>query len=175
MGLIPNIVTVARIIMAFLLLWTDPFSKGFFMLYLFCGVSDVLDGYIARRFQLTSPLGATLDSIADCVFVFIVLSIVVPRICLPLWVLLWMGGIFVIKLGTLVIGGLRYGALAFLHTYFNKAAGAGLFCFPVLYYFWGIKAAAVVCTLATLAATEELVINLSQKELQRDKKGLFMK
>ncbi len=146
------------------------------MLYFFCGISDALDGYLARRFQLSSPLGATLDSVADCVFVFIVLAIVVPRICLPLWILLWMGGIFVIKLGTLVTGLLRFRGLAFLHTYFNKAAGGGLFCFPVLYYFWGITiSAAIVCTLATLAATEELVINLSQKELQRDKKSLLIK
>ena len=176
MRLIPNILTVARIIGAFLLLLAEPFSRGFFVLYLFCGISDALDGYIARRFGLSSSLGATLDSIADCIFVFILLYRFLPVIFLPTWAWYWIGGICFIKICSLVIGILRYRALAFLHTYFNKITGAALFCFPVLYYFWGLEVtAAMLCTIATIAAIEELALNLSQKELQRDRKSLFMK
>lgn len=176
MGIVPNVITVARIMGSILLLLVAPFSGSFFALYLFCGISDMLDGYIARKFQLSSVLGATLDSLADCFFVFITLYVVLPVVSLPTWVLFWMGGIFLIKGCTFLIGILRYRALAFLHTYLNKITGAILFGFPVLYYFCGIETtSAVLCSIATLAAVEELAINLFKKELQRDRKSLFMK
>ncbi len=173
---IPNIITITRIMGSFFLLMTYPFSGLFFALYLFCGFSDILDGFLARRFQLSSSLGATLDSIADCIFVFIALYLILPEIFLPSWALLWIGWIFIIKGCTFVIGMLRYHGLAFLHTYLNKATGAALFCFPWLYSFWGIRATVgILCGIATIAALEELWINLSAKELQRDRKGLFIK
>lgn len=176
MGRIPNIITIARIMGSFFLLMTNPFSRPFFALYLFCGLSDILDGFLARRFELSSSLGATLDSIADCIFVFIALYLILPEIHLPPWALLWIGGIFIIKGSTFVIGMLRYHGLAFLHTYLNKATGGALFCFPLLYSFWGIPATVgILCGIATIAALEEFWINLSAKELQRDRKGLFIK
>lgn len=176
MGFVPNIITVARIIGSIFLLMVAPFSGSFFALYLFCGISDMLDGYIARRYKMSSSFGATLDSIADCVFVFIMLYVILPRVSFPIWLLYWMGGIFFIKACTFAIGILRYHALAFLHTYLNKAAGALLFTFPMLYYFLGIGATAVfLCTIATVAAIEELAINILQKELHRDRKSLVVR
>ncbi|MDD3394689.1 MAG: CDP-alcohol phosphatidyltransferase family protein [Anaerotignum sp.] len=176
MGVVPNVITIARMVGSILLLWVEPFSRPFFALYLCCGISDALDGYIARKFQLSSALGATLDSLADCFFVFITLYVLLPVVAFPRWVLFWIGEIFLIKGCTFLIGMLRYRALAFLHTYLNKITGAILFGFPVLYYFGGIEAtSAMLCGIATLAAVEELAINLSKKELQRDRKSLFMK
>lgn len=175
MGFIPNVITIARIVGSIFLLTVTPFSGSFFALYLFCGISDMLDGYIARRYQMSSPFGATLDSIADCVFVFIILYVILPVVSFPIWALYWMGGIFFIKACTFIIGILRFRALAFLHTYLNKIAGALLFTFPMLYYFWGIGATtALLCTIATVAAMEELIINTLQKELKRDRKSLFI-
>ncbi len=174
MSLVPNIITISRSLAAFFLLLTAPFSPAFFVIYIVCGIGDMLDGYIARKWRASSALGATLDSMGDCVFVFVVLYKLLPVLILPPWALYWVGGIFILKGSTFVIGLVRYGGLAFLHTYLNKIAGISLFCFPVFYHFGEISmVAAVLCALATLAAGEELVITVWARELNRDRKGLF--
>ena len=53
---IPNFITLIRIIGTSLLIFTEPFSNIFFILYFLCGVSDTLDGYIARKFKLCSKI-----------------------------------------------------------------------------------------------------------------------
>ncbi len=59
-----SIITVGRIVGAVVLLWIQPLSALFFVIYSLCCVSDVLDGFIARKTNTTSKLGETLDSIA---------------------------------------------------------------------------------------------------------------
>jgi CDP-diacylglycerol--glycerol-3-phosphate 3-phosphatidyltransferase len=176
MRFLPNSITVSRIFASFFLLITEPFTGSYFALYLFCGLSDILDGFLARRLGLSSASGATLDSIADCIFVFVALFTLLPKIAVPRWVLFWVCGILILKGITFVIGVFRYRGLAFLHTYLNKAAGGVLFCFPLMYAYWGITiTASLLCGLATIAALEELCINIFAKALQRDRKGLFFK
>ena len=174
MRAVPNVITAIRILGSFLLLLTVPRSPLFFGVYLLCGMSDVLYGYFARKCQVSSPLGATLDSIGDCAFVLTALYMLLPVIALPKWVVYWIGGIFLLKGCTFALGYLRYGGVAFLHTYFNKIAGAMIFCFPMLYGVMEIKPVSLLlCTVATFAAGEEFLITASAKELHRDRKGLF--
>ncbi len=90
----------------------------------------MLDGFIARRFRVISRLGAALDSVADTVFVLALAGILLPLVILPLFIWLWLAGIAVIKLTSLITGFFKYRSLAFLHTYTNKIAGITLFlCF----------------------------------------------
>lgn len=174
MWAIPNILTIARIIGSVLLLFVHPFSPSFIAIYLFCGISDFLDGFVARRYELTTSFGAILDSIADFVFVFIALYVILPVILLPTWILGWIAIIIFVKVCSLLIGALRYKALTFLHTYLNKITGAMLFGFVMLYSVFGLNMTAVVlCFVATVAAVEEFIINLTQKELQGIEKAIL--
>jgi cardiolipin synthase len=64
-------------------IWEDNWQTAFLFM-LIAGISDGLDGYLARKFHWESELGATLDPIADkllLVFIFIVLGIkgIVPQ------------------------------------------------------------------------------------------------
>lgn len=171
---IPNIITGIRILLSILLLFAKPLSAEFFLIYTLCGVSDVLDGYIARKMNNTSSFGATFDSIADFIFTIIILIIVIPIIKLSSWILLWIACIMLIRLLSLLIGFIRYRAPAFLHTYTNKAAGFFLFSFPFLYPFLGTSiTASIVCSAASISALEELVINITAKELQKDRKTIL--
>ncbi len=173
---IPNALTVARIVGSVLLLWAKPLSPEFMLIYLFCGVTDVLDGFIARRFRFASSFGATLDSVADCCFILITLFRVIPVIYLPMWCLFWIGGITLIKGCSLFIGLMKYRALAFLHTYLNKVTGGMLFAVPILYLALGMELSVVLlCVVASIAAIEELTINIVQKDLKRNRKGFFCK
>jgi len=65
---LPNIITSLRLVGAIGMLFTKPFSVWFFVLYAFCGISDLADGWIARMTHTESEFGAKLDSVADLSF-----------------------------------------------------------------------------------------------------------
>ena len=69
---LPNFVTGLRMVGTFLLLFTKAFSPAFYAIYSICGISDVLDGFLARRTGATSEFGARLDSVADLLFLSLI-------------------------------------------------------------------------------------------------------
>ncbi|MBS7354046.1 MAG: CDP-alcohol phosphatidyltransferase family protein, partial [Erysipelotrichaceae bacterium] len=73
-----NIITLTRILFSMLLLFTAAFSWDFYLCYLICGISDMLDGSVARYFHTESETGSKLDSLADFVF-FALLSVKLVR------------------------------------------------------------------------------------------------
>lgn len=86
-----NLITCCRILLSLLLLFFPALSPGFYGLYLAAGLSDMLDGYVARRTNSASPLGASLDSIADVVFLAVCLIKLLPVLSLPAWLWVWVG------------------------------------------------------------------------------------
>lgn len=80
---LPNVLTGLRIVGACAL----PFvpEAWWLPLVLFAGVSDWLDGWIARRFGATSRAGALLDGIADKLFVLAAVVTFVSAAHVPLW------------------------------------------------------------------------------------------
>ena len=68
---IPNLLTVSRIVLAFIFI--PVFLSNNFewacVVFVLASISDFLDGYIARKFQVVSSMGAMLDPIADKVLV----------------------------------------------------------------------------------------------------------
>lgn len=87
---IPNIITVCRIALVPLVIVSlihAHFSDAF-VLFLIAGVSDALDGLLARRFQWTSRFGSIIDPLADkllLVSCFITLTWLQQ---LPIWLLI---------------------------------------------------------------------------------------
>jgi len=158
------------------LLFVEPLSTLFFTLYIVCGASDILDGYVARKTKTTSKAGAILDSIADFIFISVMLFILIPIIDLSIWMQLWLIGIAMVKVASLLIGFVKYRSLAFLHTYMNKIAGASLFSFPLVYSGFGITITSfLLCSIASIAAVEELAINITAKEISYDIKSIFFR
>lgn len=157
------------------LLLIKPLSFWFFAVYIICGASDVLDGYIARKTNSTSKFGSVFDSVADFLLVGILLIVFMPVIIIPQWILFWIFGIAVIKITALTIGYLRYHTFSFLHTYTNKTTGFVLFCAPLSLYFFDITIiGCFICVIASLSAFEELIIIITSKELVRDVKSIFV-
>lgn len=171
---IPNLITISRILGTVVLLFIRPFSALFFIIYIWCGISDVLDGMVARKMNLASKKGQILDSIADFLMVTLLLLVFVLNLKLPLWGIYWVVSIAVIRLTSLSVGFMRYRQLAFLHTYANKLTGGALFCFPVLYVGLGLYTTIILlCFIASISAIEELIINIISKKLWRDIKSVF--
>ncbi|MCQ2463696.1 MAG: CDP-alcohol phosphatidyltransferase family protein, partial [Clostridia bacterium] len=98
-----NIITVSRIPFSVLLLVFSPFSVTFTVLYLLCGITDVLDGFIARKLHTQSEKGARLDSIADLIFAIIYAVRILPLLSVPYWIWIWTAVIAVIKIAGIVI------------------------------------------------------------------------
>lgn len=171
-----NMITSSRIVFAIGMLVVPSFSALFWVCYVCAAVSDAIDGLVARKLNQQSDFGAKLDSIADLVFAFAVAVIILMNVELPDW--LWIGivGIGFLRLTGYGIGYLKFHQFSSLHTYANKVTGGSLFLFPMLFYLWGIEISGMIlCALAFASATEEVIIIIKAKELNRDCKGLFIK
>jgi cardiolipin synthase (CMP-forming) len=64
---IPNLITLGRILLVPVVVWaiTSGEMRIAFLLFLAAGISDAIDGFLAKRFHMTSELGAYLDPLAD--------------------------------------------------------------------------------------------------------------
>ena len=101
---IANIITSCRILSSFGLLFCPVYSACFYGLYIFCGLTDMVDGTIARKTGAVSSFGARLDTVADFLFVIASFVKLVPVIRIPVWIWGWAAAIAVVKLVNLVWG-----------------------------------------------------------------------
>ena len=83
---IPNIITLGRILLVPVIIWAIAANQMTiaFVIFLVAGVSDAVDGFLAKRFNMSSELGALLDPVADkalLVSIYVALGIwgAVPR------------------------------------------------------------------------------------------------
>jgi cardiolipin synthase len=68
---IPNLITLGRILLVPVVVWAIASGAmlAAFILFVGAGISDAVDGYLAKRFNMTSELGAYLDPLADKVLI----------------------------------------------------------------------------------------------------------
>ncbi len=130
--LLPNFVSTIRILGAFTILFIEPLSLGFFIVYSVCGISDVLDGFLARIFQAQSKVGSALDSISDLVFYSVMAIVIFPT----LFELLSIGNWIVIGIPVLfqivgyILCAIKFKKFSSVHTYANKFLSFLVFAFP---------------------------------------------
>ena len=132
------------------------FSACFYGLYLFCGLTDMVDGTIARKTGAAGTFGARLDTLADVLFAAASFGKLLTVIRIPGWIWVWAAAIGAVKLANLIRGFLRRKQIPALHTVLNKAAGLCLFLLPLTTAFAELRyTAPVVCAVATAAAVQE--------------------
>ena len=88
MSHLPNIITVLRILLVIptgWLMWQTRYPEAFALMAV-AGLSDALDGFLARRFNWMSKLGAALDPLADKLLVAVVFVVFTLQGLIPLWV-----------------------------------------------------------------------------------------
>ena len=173
---IANIVTGCRILGSVLLLFFPAFSAEFYMIYIICGFSDMIDGTIARKTNNTGAFGAKIDTVADLAFVTVSLIKILPAIPIPQWLWIWGVVIAMIKIGN-VIGGYAFKKqFISLHTIMNKITGLLLFLLP---FTWGIIKVEcsfiAVCSIATFAAIQEGVYIAANCENKYESGSCFLK
>ena len=151
-----NIITIIRILCSIALLFCPAFSVAFYSLYITAGLSDMADGWVARRANTVSAFGAKLDTVADVVFVIVCLIKLLPVMDVPVWLYVWIGIIAFIKIINIVSGFVVQKRFVAVHSVMNKVTGVLLFSFPLTLSFVDLKYSAVaVCLIATFAAIQE--------------------
>lgn len=151
-----NIITGSRIVLSVALLFCPALSPVFFVLYIAAGITDMIDGAVARKTGTVSAFGARLDTVADIVLVAVCLFKLLPVLDVPVWLCIWIAVIAVIKVGNIAVGYLRQKKLISVHSILNKVTGGLLFVFPLTLTWIHFKySAAVVCAVATVAAVHE--------------------
>ena len=116
----------------------------------------MIDGTVAQKTGKASEFGARLDSIADIIFVFVCLIKLIPVICIPVWLYIWIGIIALIRIINIVSGLIMQKRFIMLHTITNKVTGLLLFVLPLTVPFMDLKYTAIpVCAVATFAAIQE--------------------
>ena len=151
---IPNIISALRIIGATCLLFCNPAAVAFWVIYGLCGISDMLDGYLARKLRVESKTGAVLDSVADICFVSCCAIRLIPVMQIPTWLWIWAGAIVVIKIVNQVSALIICRQFCFPHTKANKFTGLLLFL-SVPTVFWSVAPLAFVAGIASFAAIQE--------------------
>ena len=153
---IANIITSCRIICSILLLLFPAFSSGFYVTYLLCGFSDMIDGAVARKTNNNRNFGAKFDTVADLIFMIVVLYTLLPEIYIPRWIWIWIIIIAVIKLSNILWGLIQRKSLISVHSIPNKITGFLLFLFPFTIQFVELKySLASICLIATFSAIQE--------------------
>ena len=176
---LPNIISVLRLIGAVAMIFTEALGLWFYILYTFCGVSDLVDGWIARMTHNESEFGAKLDSVADLMFYSVMVLKIFDELMrvLPgsLWVFIWTT--VAIRIFTYIFVAIRHKKFAAMHTYMNKLTGGTMFLLPcMLLTSYMVMYSWFSCTIAFLASVEEVVIHIVRKTYDANIKSiLFMR
>ena len=155
----PNIITCSRILFSICFLFFPTFSTGFYLFYTLAGLTDLLDGTVARRTDSETELGSKLDTAADWAFIITALVKVVPSLDIPLWLLIWVIAILIMKVVNVVYGFRLHGGFVAIHSTVNKIAGLLVFLYPFTVPYMAIVYPSVVlCAVASIATVQEFLL-----------------
>ncbi len=153
-----NIVTSSRIAATIIMFFMPDFSKGFFISYTYAGLSDFVDGPIARKTNTVSQIGSKLDSVSDLLLYVLMMVKMIPylKLYLPKYVWIMIFSTLGARILMYSYVGIRYHTLMSNHVFLNKATGFSIFFVP---YFirlsWFKWFAAAVASVAILACIHE--------------------
>ena len=154
---IANVITISRIISSMFLLLCQAFSFWFYFIYLIAGITDMVDGKIARKLNAVSEFGSRLDSLADIIFLVVCTVKILPFINLPFWIWIWIVIIAVVKIGNITWNFICNKQLLSAHTFFNKMTGLLLFLFPLsLDFIEPMFSSLIICFIAMAAMIHEI-------------------
>ena len=130
---VPNCITFLRMVSTVVMAFLEPLSQAFFAVYTFAGITDVLDGLIARLTKTMSKFGAKLDSVADLLFYTVMLLKILPTLgkILPWYIWIAVAVVLLLRLIAYGAAAVKEKQFAAHHTILNKITGFTVFCVSV--------------------------------------------
>ena len=151
-----NLITGMRILFSVALLFCPALSTSFCVLYLVAGLTDMVDGPVARKTDTCSEFGARFDTAADFIFVVVCLIKLLPTLSVPVWLSIWTAVIALIKIINIISGTVMGKRFVSVHSLMNRITGILLFVLPLTLRLIDLKySGAIVCAAATFAAIQE--------------------
>lgn len=132
---IPNILSYIRIALVpvFALLYLNGFVYAAFAVFLIASITDAVDGFIARRFKLSTNFGKVLDPFADKLLKITVLACLVSKLVIPLWFLIAM---FALDLVLIVSASVLFKREVIIQSNFLGKAGTAIISVGILLSFF---------------------------------------
>lgn len=156
-----NIITCTRIIGSTIMLFLEPLSANFFLVYIYSGISDALDGFVARKTNTVSKFGSKLDSVSDLLFYAVMMIKFLPQLLelLPSYTWYIIQATFLIRIVLYAYVGIYKKEIMSNHTLFNKLTGLLMFLIPFMIVtdFFN-NYALIVALIALIAAIYESII-----------------
>ena len=174
---LPNAISVARLCATVVLLATVLLQRVeiFKWLLLACLLSDILDGWIARAFHLTSKLGASLDSLADLATMFVgLLGVLVFQRKFIAEHSFLLGLVMAFYAAEVLASLWRYGKPSSFHTLLDRVAAYAAGIFIMSLFLWGYYGWLFYLTILVyiVSLSEEMLLVLLLPEWQSDVGGL---
>ena len=155
-----NVLTSMRIAFSGVMLLLKPLSPTFYCVYALAGLTDILDGAVARKTGTESRAGEVMDSAADLVFAAAALVCLLPiyKEEIPFW--LWAAVAFVIylKIKNTIAVFVMQRRLVKGYTFLNKITLLAVFLLPFVCNRVPIAVYGGICAGLALAATAEAFI-----------------
>jgi len=175
---LPNILSISRILVSCALFFLGSYPVLFTVLYLYCGISDIADGFIARRWNAESRIGTKLDSIGDLILYLLITVIFLTSTSLirETWFLWLVLLIFILKIVNVFLTKIRFGEWNIIHTAGYKISGLLIyFMLPVYLLFPQTSPVIglIIVSFALLATIEETLIILTIKHYDPNQKSIF--
>lgn len=175
---IPNILSVYRLCILPALVWlvVEDLQKLFTLLFVISLITDILDGYIARKFKLQTPIGARLDSLADIGTVILGVTgmfrfeyTAIEPYLLPFLMVVF------IYFSVIITALLKFRRISSLHLYSSKIAAylQGIFFFILFCFGFNKLVFWIMFGVAIGSYLEELVILFLLKQLKENVKGIY--
>lgn len=165
---IANIITLVRLVGAINLLSIKVGTTLFLVIYTISGLTDGIDGFVARKLHTESELGKKLDSVSDLAFFSVLMYKVYPILLevLPAYMMNLIWTIAGIRVACYVFVFVRDKKLASEHFILNKATGLLMFSIPffILQNYFKYYAL-VIIVVAFVAAVYEFRFHLNKNDI----------
>lgn len=175
---IPNILSLYRLFVfpVIALMIVLKLEMAFAILLVISFNTDAWDGWIARRFNQKTPIGARLDSLADIGMYSTALAGIIVFKMDEIGADAWLFFVFVVCYVIVIVSPLiKFGKIQSFHLYSIKFAGYLQALFFILLFFWSYQAIFFyfMVNISLIAFIENLVIQLLIPQMRSDLKGLF--
>lgn len=178
---LPNLLSMSRGLLMPVLFYMvfhldTPFMTNLFVvLYILVGLTDALDGYIARKYDICSTLGSQLDSYADilyylgsAVFVYVLAK---EALIANIYIFIFTLSMFALEI---IVAMIKFKKPLFLHTLLSKFSALWVFATVILSVYMDIRVIlAITILLYGTSFLENVIVFFIRGEVKEDYKGLL--